>query len=278
VTFDTPAVLMAAGDIAGCGASQMGDTATASLLTANPSDAIATLGDNAYESGSASDFANCYGPTWGTPTLKAKTHPAPGNHEYYDNSADARDYFNYFGPAAGTSGQGWYSYDLGGWHVVVLNSSDDCDPVACAKGSAQEQWLKADLAAHSAQCTLAYWHHPRWTSGFHGNDAAVAPFWDDLYAAGADVVLNGHDHDYERFAPQAPDETLDTARGIREFVVGTGGYTEFEFGINFAPNSQVHDDQTHGVLQLTLQPNGYAWTFLPEAGKTFTDSGSASCH
>jgi acid phosphatase type 7 len=274
-------VLAAAGDIA-CppGSTPTATTcqqaSTAGLISSASPDAVALLGDNQYESGSYAQYtgAGGFGSSWGA--FKGLLRPAPGNHEY--GTANASGYFDYFGAAAGTRGQGWYSYDLGGWHVVVLNSSDDCAPVGCAKGSAQEQWLKSDLAAHASQCTLAYWHHPRWTSGFHGNDTAVAPFWDDLYAAGADVVLNGHDHDYERFAPQSPDETLDTARGIREFVVGTGGYTEFEFGSSFAPNSERHDDQTHGVLQLTLRPGGYAWTFLPVAGKTFTDSGSASCH
>ena len=273
--FSTPGVLEAAGDIASC--DQTGDSATAALLGQNPADAVAVLGDNAYEQGSSSDYNNCYGPTWGT--YKAKTHPALGNHEYATTNASG--YFGYFGSAAGTSGQGWYSYDLGSWHVVVLNTSEECWPISCAKGSAQEQWLKADLQNHASQCTLAYWHHPLFTSdGLAAADSSpeVKPFWDDLYAAGADVVLNGHAHQYERFAPQSPEGISDPATGITEFVAGTGGYSEHPLSATPANNSLVRNNDTFGVLRLVLRAGGYSWRFLPQAGKTFTDSGSASCH
>jgi hypothetical protein len=273
--FSTPAVLMAAGDIASC--DQTGDSATAALLGQNPADAIAVLGDNAYENGSSSDFNNCYGPTWGT--YKAKTHPAVGNHEYATSNASG--YFNYFGSAAGTAGQGWYSYDLGTWHVVVLNTSEQCWPISCAKGSAQEQWLKTDLQNHASQCTLAYWHHPLFTSdglAAAGASPQVKPFWDDLYAAGADVVVNGHAHQYERFAPQSPDGISDPGNGITELVAGTGGYSEHPLSSTPANNSIVRNNDTFGLLRLVLRPGGYSWRFLPQSGKTFTDSGSASCH
>ncbi len=271
--FKSPAVMLAAGDIASC--DQTGDTQTAQLLSANPADKIAVLGDNAYEDGSAADFSNCYDPTWGV--FKDKTAPAAGNHEY--ETTGAAGYFGYFGAAAGTAGQGWYSYDLGAWHIIVLNSSDQCNPVACSSGP-QRTFLQNDLAAHTNQCTMAYWHHPLFTSdsnAFAGPTTQVKPFWDDLYAAGADVVLNGHSHVYERFGPQTPSGVADSANGIREFIVGTGGYTEHSVSAPVA-NSEALNNDTFGVLKLTLRPTDYSWKFLPVAGKTFTDSGSASCH
>ena len=197
----------------------------------------------------------------------------PGNHEYLTRAANG--YFSYFGAAAGDPATGYYSFDVGAWHVVALNSN--CSAVGgCASGSPQERWLRADLAAHPAACTLAYWHHPRFSSGEHGNEPAYDAFWRDLYAAGADVVLNGHDHDYERFAPQDPSGGSDLARGVREFVVGTGGKNHYRF-LTLQPNSQVRDATTFGVLELTLHRTSYDWRFLPEPGKTFTDSGSAVC-
>lgn len=182
---------------------------------------------------------------------------------------------NYFGAAAGPAGRGWYSYDAGAWHVVVLNSN--CLIVSCAAGGAQEQWLRADLAASTAHCTLAYWHHPRFNSGSHGSDVTVAPLWSALYHFGADVVLNGHDHVYERFAPQRPDATPDPAFGIRQFTVGTGGKEHYLFRSPL-PNSEVRNPDTFGVLTLTLRTDGYDWTFLPQAGRTFTDAGTGGCH
>ncbi len=262
-------VFVGAGDIASCSSS--GDEATAALL-----DAIAgtvfTLGDNAYDAGSASEFANCYNPSWGR--HKARTRPAPGNHDYYTSGASG--YYNYFSAAAGDPSKGYYSYDLAGWHIIVLNSN--CWAVkGCGVGSPQEQWARADLAAHPALCTLAYWHHPRFSSGPHGSDPTYQAFWQTLYDARADVVLNGHDHDYERFAPQNPNGLADALRGLREFVVGTGGASHYGISSVIA-NSEVHNDNTFGVLKLTLYPASYDWQFVPQAGKTFTDSGSTLCH
>lgn len=265
----TDPVLVGAGDIAGCGGTGAGETAR---LLDGLAGTVVTLGDNAYERGSAADYAGCYDPTWGR--HRARTRPAIGNHEY--NTRDAAAYFAYFGAAAGPSDRGYYSYDLGAWHVVVLNSN--CDRVGgCAVGSTQETWLRADITAHPAACTLAYWHHPRFSSGPHGSDPATVPLWRALYDAGADVVLNGHDHDYERFAPQDPDGAPDPARGIREFVVGTGGKSHYAIEAPLA-NSEVRDDDTYGLLAVTLHPSGYDWAFIPVAGTSFTDAGSAPCH
>jgi len=270
VAVDAPPVLIAAGDIASC--TQSGDEATAAILDQHLDATVATLGDNVYENATAADFANCYEPTWGR--HKARTHPSAGNHEY--NTAGATGYFNYFGAAAGDPSKGYYSYDLGAWHVLVVNSN--CSKVGgCGAGSAQEQWVRADLAAHPSRCTLAYWHHPRFTSGPTGSDAQMQPIWQALYDFEADLVLSGHSHVYERFAPQTPTGTADPVRGIREFVVGTGGAGLHNIG-GPAPNSEVRRDDTYGVLRLTLEPTAYSWEFLPQAGKTFTDSGSDACH
>jgi hypothetical protein len=266
-------VLLAAGDIARC--SSFGDWETASLLDAYPYATVATIGDNAYETGSASEYANCYAPTWGR--ALDRTHPALGNHEYL--SPGAAPSFAYFGSRLGTGG--YYSYDLGAWHVVVLNTNGAetavCDEVPCGAGSAQEQWLRADLQAHPARCTLAYFHHARFSSGSHGNNSAVGAIWNDLYAAGVDVVVNGHDHDYERFAPQDPSGRADPTHGIREFIVGTGGAGNTHW-TTLAPNSQVRNDTSFGVLKLTLAPSGYTWSFLPAPGSFFTDAGAGDCH
>ena len=262
--------LLAAGDIGDC--SSKGDEATAALLDARPQGVVATLGDNAYPRGTAREFADCYGPTWGR--HRARTRPAPGNHDY--ETSHASGYFGYFGAAAGEPGRGYYSYDLGSWHVIVLNSN--CGGTSCRPGGVQERWLRADLAASGAACTLAYWHHPRFSSGSgHGSDDAVAPLFAALYEAGADVVLAGHEHHYERFAPLDPSGRVDTARGIRSFVVGTGGRSHYGFGDPIT-GSEVRDGNTYGVLELTLEPGAYGWQFLPEAGRTFTDSGRGTCH
>lgn len=265
-----PAVtLLAAGDIASCNST--GDEATAALLDARPGAAVATLGDNAYDSGTPREFAQCYAPKWGRQL--ARTRPAVGNHEY--GVPRAAGYFAMFGAAAGPP-SGWYSYNLGAWHVVVLNSN--CAVVGCEAGGAQERWLRADLAANPAACTLAYWHHPRFSSGStHGPTPAVQPLYNALYQAGADVVLSAHEHNYERFAPLDPTGMPDAARGIRQFVVGTGGNGRYPFGPATA-GSEVRNAGAYGVLALTLQPGGYQWQFVAEAGKSFTDSGSASCH
>jgi hypothetical protein len=262
--------ILAAGDIATC--IYEDDEATAEILnlSAGP---ILTLGDTAYPEGSAEDFAECYDPTWGQ--LKARTRPAPGNHDY--DTENAAPYFEYFGSAAGPPGRGYYSFDLAGWHIVALNSNCDDVPGGCSDGSPQLEWLMEDLAEHQTPCTLAYWHHARFSSGFHGDDSDVAEFFDVLYEAGADVVLTAHDHDYERLAPVDPEGEVDQARGIRQFVVGTGGGPLRPFE-TVHPASEVRNAETHGILQMTLLPNAYDWEFLPEEGGTFTDSGRAECH
>lgn len=265
----TAVVLVGAGDIAGCNSN--GDEATAALLD-NIGGTVITLGDNTYPLGSAAEFAQCYAPSWGR--FKSRTRPAPGNHDY--GTRGAAGYFNYFGPAAGDPKKGYYSYDLGAWHLIALNSN--CYAVGgCSKGSPQELWLRDDLSRHQTVCTLAYWHHPRFSSGPHGSNTTYTAFWQALYEANGDVVLVGHDHDYERFTPQDPNGVADPVRGIREFVVGTGGFSLYPFIVP-APNSEVRDDSTFGVIKLTLHPTRYDWQFIPVAGKTFTDSGSATCH
>ena len=262
-------VVLAAGDIASC--SSQGDEQTAALL-GNISGTILTLGDNAYESGTIEEFNNCYDPTWGQ--FIDHTHPSVGNHEY--RTPDAAGYFSYFGSAAGDPQQGYYSYDIGTWHIIVINSN--CSEIGgCDTNSPQLTWLTADLASHPALCTLAYWHHPLFSSGLHGNDGDMKPVWQALYNAGVELVLNGHDHDYERFAPQNPNGVADPVNGIREFVVGTGGKGLRSIG-NPINNSVVQNDSTWGVLKLILHSDGYDWRFIPVAGETFTDSGSGICH
>ncbi|MEU6089809.1 DNRLRE domain-containing protein [Streptomyces sp. NPDC047085] len=258
-------VLVGAGDIANSGT---GDTATANLLDGIPG-TVFTAGDNAYDSGTATEFATYYDPTWGR--HKARTRPAPGNHDY--NTAGATGYYNYFGANAGPSGRGYYSYDLGSWHVVSLNSE-----VNMAVGSPQEQWLRSDLAASTKPCTLAYWHQPRFTSGAnHAPNTATGPLVQALYDNNADVIVAGHNHQYERFAPMNASGQLDTTRGIRHFVAGMGGASHYSFG-TIMPNSEARNSDTYGVLKFTLHANSYDWQFVPEAGKTYSDSGTTSCH
>jgi acid phosphatase type 7 len=267
---DQSVILVGAGDIADC-KDLSGAEATAKLLDQIPGTVMA-VGDLAYPDGTKENFV-CYDKTWGR--AKSRTRPAVGNHEFH--SAGGTPYFDYFGAAAGDPKTGYYSYELGAWHIVVLNS--ECKDVGgCEAGSSQEKWLRADLAAHPVACTLAYWHKPLFSSGSaHGNDLSVKPLFQVLYEANADLIINGHDHDYERFAPQTPDGAADPTRGIREFVAGTGGKNHRPFG-EPKPNSEVRDATAFGVLKLTLNPGGYDWQFIPEAGKTFTDSGSGNCH
>ena len=269
-------VLVGAGDIADCsdpeGTGSTGGEDTATLLD-GITGTVFTAGDNAYPYGTDADFNDCYGPSWGR--HKARTYPAPGDHEYLATN-EASGYFNYFGAVAGDPSKSYYSYNLGEWHIVVLNTK--CGPAGgCGDDSPELRWLKEDLAANPKACTLAYWHHPLFSSGHHGNNAYIKPIWNALYAANADVVVNGHDHDYERFAPQDPAGVADPVRGIREFVVGTGGAALRPFE-TIEPNSEVRNADTHGVLKLTLHPTGYDWEFVPVAGETFTDSGSGRCH
>ncbi len=268
VASSSTAVLVGAGDIAICGNS--GSEQTAQLLDGIDGQVI-TLGDNSNESGTAAQFTNCFAPTWGR--HRNRIRPAPGNHDYYTSGASG--YYGYYGSAAGDPAKGYYSYELGTWHIIALNAI--CEQIGgCQAGSAQEQWLRADLAAHPTQCTLAYWHKPRFTSGEHGNDTAYAAFWQALYDAHAEVVLNGHDHDYERFGRQDPNGVADL-NGIREFVVGTGGAGQRAFG-TIQANSRVRNTGALGVLKLTLYDVSYAWQFVPVAGQTFTDSGTGTCY
>ena len=273
-------VLAAAGDIADCASPN--DEATAALLGTMPGATVAALGDNAYPHGSTQDYTNCYDPSWGAykgPQEAPQTRPAVGNHEY--ETAGASGYFNYFGTAAGDRSKGYYSYELGSWHVVVLNSN--CTQLkklagdGCTATSPQVQWLQADLAAHPNACTLAYWHAPRFSS--NQTSTPFGPFWNALYKAKAEVVLNGHIHNYERFAEQTPGGVSKPGRGIREFVVGTGGAALKAFN-TIRANSEVHDANTYGVLKLTLHASSYDWEFVPVAGQSFPvpESGTTKCH
>src|SRR5215217_6617423 len=236
---------------------------------------LLAVGDEAYPKGTAANFEECYEPSWGR--FKERTKPVPGNHEY--ETEGARGYFEYFGEAAGDPEEGYYSFDVGSWHVVALNSN--CEEVRCGPGSSQTRWLEEDLAANDgARCTLAYMHHPRFSSGEkHGSTGGgVEKLWEVLYEADTDVILSAHEHNYERFAPQDPQGRADPERGIREFVVGTGGAAEnYPIG-NPMENTEVYNDETDGVLRLKLEENAYEWRFVPVAGKSFTDSGSTGCH
>jgi hypothetical protein len=267
----TPAeVMVGAGDIASCAGT--GDEATATLLDGIPG-TVVTFGDNVYDNGTAAEFDACYAPTWGR--QKYRTRPSVGNHEY--GTPDAAGYFGYFGSAAGDPGKGYYAYDIGAWRVYALNSQ--CSFIGgCGAGSSEEQWLRSELAANPRECVAAYWHEPRFSSGSHGNAFHVDALWRALYEAGAELVLNGHDHNYERFGLQDPDAVADPTAGIREFIVGTGGIGLRSVVGPIQPNSELNNSTDHGVLRLTLIPTGYEWQFLPVAGKTFTDAGNGVCH
>ena len=267
---DAPAVLIAAGDIADCDRPR--DEATAALVDGIQG-LVVTLGDNVYDDGTAEEYANCYEPSWGR--HKVRTRPAPGNHEYHTPGASG--YFGYFGDAAGEPGKGYYSFDHGAWHVVVLNSGR-CSEVSCSENSAQVQWLRADLNAHRTQCTLAIFHHPRFNSGSsHGDNVTVGPFWNALYEYGTDVILNGHEHVYERFGPQTPSAAFDPAWGIRQFTVGTGGASLRSFSATPKANSEARLSSYYGVLKLELRAASYRWAFISTDGAT-RDEGEASCH
>ena len=265
VAGNTGFVFIGAGDIADC---DTPSAATAAIIAAYPTAAVFTLGDNAYEDGTTANYAQCYHPTWGA--FRERTYPSPGNHDYHTSGAGG--YFGYFGARAGPAGLGYYSYDLGVWHLISLNSEIDVDAA-----STQATWLQQDLADHPAACVLAYWHGPLFTSGaVHNPVSAMQPLFTILYDAGADIVLSAHNHHYERFAPQSPDGTLDDSRGIRQFVVGSGGAGLYDFTTP-EPNSEVRL-QGFGVLKLTLGATDYTWEFVPVAGSSFTDSGAGQCH
>ena len=274
-------VIAAAGDIV-CAPAQTagsrdqrrscGDRLTAALLQRGKYDAVLTLGDNQYESGELMNFRRVYARSWGR--FRSITFPAPGNHEY--GTARAAGYYAYFGEHARDPAKGYYSFEIGAWHLIALNSN--CGAVGgCGVSSPQGRWLKADLARHRSGCTLAYWHHPRFSSGLHGSDDAYDGFWRLLFSAGADIVLVAHDHHYERFAPQTPDAKLDERRGITQFVVGTGGRSHYPTAFP-RPNSLVRNASTFGVLALTLHPTSFDWRFVPVTGSRFSDTGRAVCH
>jgi hypothetical protein len=266
--FPEVPVVLAAGDIAAC--DKTGDEATGDVLDGLPG-WVLPVGDLVYDDGTAQEFEDCYGPSWGRHTLRSR--PAVGNHEYI--TPDATPYFDWFGDAAGDPAEGWYSYDIGDWHVVNLNSN--CGEVGgCEADSPQGQWLAADLAANPSDCTLAYFHHPRFASRYAGIEDDVLDFWQILYDNGVDVLLSGHDHAYERFARMAPDGTAEPTRGIRSFVVGMGGKGHHA-ALETEINRDVRNDTDSGVLELTLNPGSYTWAFRGEAGGSFQDSGSENC-
>jgi 3',5'-cyclic AMP phosphodiesterase CpdA len=262
-------VVVAAGDIADC--AREGDEATARLV-GDIEGTVLTLSDHAYPDGSAENFDECYGPTWGL--FEDRTRPSPGNHKYNPEGASA-----YFGKMAGDLAEGYNSYDLGAWHIVALNSNCGEGELRCGPGSPQGRWLQEDLAANDEEaCTLAYFHHPLFASGsYRPGIEWVERLWEVLYAAGVDAVLNGHDHTYQRFAPQDPGGRADPEGGIRQFVVGTGGRSLNEISDPIA-NTEVYNDDAFGVLKLTLHPKKYEWEFVPVKGETFSDSGVARCH
>jgi len=264
-----PTKLLMTADIGQCGSDHQPKSsvfATAELLEERPG-LILLAGDIAYPDGRAVDFSECYDPAYGP--LKKRSLPAPGNHEYRD--PDARGYFQYFGAQAGQPQKGWYSVNFGGWHIVALNSNLHVD-----EGSAQYKWLKQDLAKRPSGCLLAFWHHPRFSSGEHGNNTAMDPAWQLLVQAGADLVLNGHDHDYERFAPMnAYSEAVEG--GTRQFVVGTGG-AKLREAEDIKPNSEIREGNTFGILELQLRKEGYDWRFLGTQDSEFEDRGSGQCH
>ena len=257
-------VLIGAGDTSAC--DNGNDEATARLLDRQDG-VIFTTGDNVYPRGTAQEFQDCYAPTWGRHL--GRTRPSPGNHEY--DTPNATGYFGYFGSNAGPSGQGYYSYDVAGWHILSLNSN-----IPARAGSAQYEWVRADLASNQTACAAAYWHHPLFSSGDHGSYSRMRAIWRLLQENGVEVIITGHDHDYERFGLQNADGEADSDRGIRQFVVGTGGRSLDPFK-RILPNSEVRDSSTFGVLKLSLRSNGYDWEFIPVAGGRFRDSGSGVC-
>jgi hypothetical protein len=269
---DAPdASLVIAGDIASCGWES--DSATAALVSAWDG-LVMTAGDNAYDLGTDEQFDACYGPTWGR--VRDRTRPVPGNHDY--GTPGAAGYFRYFGQHAGPVGRGWYAFDHGTWRIYALDS--DCELTGqCRRGTRQYRWLKADLANHPRHCVMAVLHHPAFSSGPHGNSKRTMPLLNLLYRAGAELVVNGHDHIYERFAPARPWGGRSEAHGMRQFIVGTGGAPLYGWKPDGRPaHSVVRQNEVHGVLRLDLRWDGYAWRFLPVAGARFDDTGTGTCH
>jgi hypothetical protein len=250
--------------------------ATSDLAVSMRPSAVLVLGDTQYERGAVDAFQKSWVNNWGRKELNDITYPSVGNHEY--KTKDASGYFDFFGVRAGERGKGYYSFNLGNWHIVALNSggNNKCRPVSCTQGSDQEKWLREDLSKNTSACTLAFWHRPLFTSGLHHGAVEFKPMWNDLFEANADVILNGHSHQYERFAPQNPDGVADPQRGITQFVVGTGGKNLKGFW-RTKPNSVVRNSKSYGVLKLTLREKSYDWQFVSEHGEVL-DSGAAECH
>jgi len=265
ISADKDTVVLVAGDVAQCNV--RGAQFTADIVQAMPDAIVLAPGDLAYENGSANDFARCYDPSWGK--FKDRTWPAPGNHEY--GTPGATGYFNYFGGRVGARDKGYYSVDIGQWHVVALNSNIDADV-----DSTQVAWLRKDLAANAGSCVLAFWHHPRYSSGIHGSYRRMQAVWETLHEHGVSIVIAAHDHHYERFAPLDAQGKKTTTRGIRSFVVGTGGARLYNFGLR-GENSLAWHGATWGVLKLTLHADSYDWEFLSAQPTTFQDKGSSSC-
>ncbi len=270
-----PATLIAAGDIAHCSSYKLHDDMTAVLasdiIAVDPGAVVAVVGDNAYPDGTATDYANCYAPTWGVPEIKSRTKPVVGNREYVVPGAAA--YFDYFGAAAGDPSKGYYSYDLGAWHIIVLN-----DNINYRTGSPQNLWLRADLAANPTQCTMAMWHTPRFYNTGGGTRPSQMDLWTPLYDAGVEIILGAHTHYYERYAKNTPAGIADPVRGIRQFLVGMGGKS---IGLPVTKwwNSEMQDpSKTYGVVKFTLEPDAYSWEFVPIPGGTFRDTGRELCH
>lgn len=269
-TPQTVFTLLAVGDLA---SSRNKAEATHDIVKNYPDATILTLGDNVQENGTSSEFTNYFNPVWGQE--KSRIYPTVGNHEY--NTRDASAYFDYFGSRAGEKGKGYYSFNLGpNWHIVVLNSNCDSVIGGCGTGSPQEKWLRNDLKTHPTKCTIAAFHHPLFTSSGPDN-TNTRSLWKALYDYHTELILNGHRHNYERYAPQTPYGVINESNGIREIVVGTGGYSHTPFSSTIDSNSRVHNADTYGVLHLTLRPTNYTYRFLPIAGKTFTDLGTRDC-
>ncbi len=264
----TPIFLVGAGDISYCGEEFLGDEETAMLLERFPDAVIFTAGDNVQGVGMRAEYRNCFDPTWGR--FFDRLHPSPGNHDYMTEAG--APYYEYFGDRAGPAGLGYYSYDLGDWHIVALNSN--CNDIACGPDSRQAAWLREDLANSGKQCTLLYWHHPRWSSGITGGTGSVSTFWRIAAEYGAEIVVNGHDHNYERFAPMDGDG-LPNPKGVRQFVAGTGGAYLRAFS-EVKPNSEVRYNDSHGLLMFQLLPGRYTWEFIPTSG-VFSDRGAGDC-
>lgn len=271
-TAAKPRNVLIAGDIAK-GTADSGEALTARLIESRKG-LVITAGDNAYDSGTLAEFEAYYEPTWGR--FLNRTRATPGNHEYY--TPGARGYYDYFGWRAGPDRRGYYSFKVGSWRIYALDSEACETSVGCGPGSPQFTWLKQKLARHGARCSMAVFHTPLFSSGYHGNEPRVRPLYRLLYKAGAELIVNGHEHDYERLAPARPDGTVDRKKGVQQIIAGTGGAPLRAKGAREARHSRVFSDEAWGVLKVQLRKRSYTWKFLPVEGETFTDRGTRRCH